>query len=365
MIVLPFVICMWSCTGTSPSISDTQTPITDTDSVQDSGVDTGDQSTEYAAIVINEIVTDNTLSLDDQGNTSDWLELYNPTDNPVSLAGYSISDDWTDPQKHVLDASMELAPGAHLLLWASGSKNSSNKHLPFRLNNDGEAVGLFAPDGSSINWIAVPSMSENAAYARIPDGSADWRVVEVATPEAPNTATTRTTISLVETGSTWRYLDTDTVAVDWMNLGFNDGPWASGAAPLGYGDSQTTTISYGSDIYNKHPAAWFRQTFSLDAEPETLDELVLLLRCDDGAVVYLNGEEIHRRNMPSGTITEDTLASVTVSGSDENLYFEVEVSPSALQSGENVVAVEVHQASSSSSDLTFDLSMAVDAIISQ
>jgi regulation of enolase protein 1 (concanavalin A-like superfamily) len=79
---------------------------------------------------------------------------------------------------------------------------------------------------------------------------------------------------------------------------------------------------------------------------------------DDGAVVYLNGTEVFRSNMPSGQITSQTFASSTVSDADETAWFPANIPPSALRTGNNIIAVEVHQVSPDSSDLTFDLQLA-------
>ena len=81
------------------------------------------------------------------------------------------------------------------------------------------------------------------------------------------------------------------------------------------------------------------------------------LRRDDGAVVYLNGTEVFRTNMPGGTISHTTLAPVAVGGADESAWYSVAVSPARLVTGTNVIAVEVHQSSATSSDLSFDLEL--------
>jgi len=77
-----------------------------------------------------------------------------------------------------------------------------------------------------------------------------------------------------------------------------------------------------------------------------------LLR-DDGAVVYLNGQEVVRDNMPANAIGYQTLASSTVGGAAESTYFPFALSPSMLVTGTNVMAVEVHQRALDSSDLSF------------
>jgi hypothetical protein len=79
-----------------------------------------------------------------------------------------------------------------------------------------------------------------------------------------------------------------------------------------------------------------------------------LLR-DDGAVVYLNGREAFRSNMPTGTVEHNTLALSSLSS--ESLFFRQDIDPGLLVAGTNVVAVEVHQASQTSSDLSFNLEL--------
>jgi hypothetical protein len=83
--------------------------------------------------------------------------------------------------------------------------------------------------------------------------------------------------------------------------------------------------------------------------------VTLQLKRDDGAVVYLNGTEIARSSMPAGTITSTTLA--TDAGGTEGQFFSFTVPASAFVSGTNTLAVEVHQASRSSSDVSFDLGL--------
>ena len=106
-----------------------------------------------------------------------------------------------------------------------------------------------------------------------------------------------------------------------------------------------------------HPiTAWFRHSFSL-TDPSLYHSLWLRLRADDGAVVYLNGEEIHRARLPAGVpVTPKTPASVEVEGLNEELYSAVDIARALplLRKGLNVLAVEVHQFASSSLDLSFD-----------
>lgn len=153
-------------------------------------------------------------------------------------------------------------------------------------------------------------------------------------------------------GATWRFSD-DRVAPDpsWNQPGFDDAAWASGPAPLGYGDGQPTALSYGPNGGNKPITAWFRAAFDV-VDPAA--ELVLGLRRDDGAVVYLNGVEIRRDNLPAGPIDASTRALTSMSGSDETAFVESALPPELLVAGSNLLAVEVHQVDPTSSDLTLD-----------
>ena len=82
---------------------------------------------------------------------------------------------------------------------------------------------------------------------------------------------------------------------------------------------------------------------------------------DDGAVVYVNGVEVWRDNMPTGTISYTTPASAAVSGSAETSTFSTTVASSYFVEGSNCIAVEVHQNATSSSDLGFDLQLVGNA----
>src|SRR5690606_13512933 len=159
--------------------------------------------------------------------------------------------------------------------------------------------------------------------------------------------------------STWKYLDNGSdQGTSWVAPAFDDATWASGAAELGYGDVQTTVVSYGPDSGNKYATTYFRTSFNLAALPASNEDFLLRLKRDDGAIVYINGVEVLRVNMPTGTVTYDQYASATVDGSNETTFFEDVIDPAALQIGTNVIAVEIHQTNPTSSDISFDLELA-------
>jgi len=158
----------------------------------------------------------------------------------------------------------------------------------------------------------------------------------------------RTTDTFIAAGSTVRYLDVGAPPAGWNATGFDVGSWKSGAAPLGYGQGgEQTTLATGLSHY-------FVARFDV-ADPSTYHHAVVWLRRDDGAAVYVNGQEMGRSNLPSGPLGVDTLASTVVGFQAEAAWVPVVVPSGFLRAGANVVAVELHQSSPLSSDATFDL----------
>ena len=85
--------------------------------------------------------------------------------------------------------------------------------------------------------------------------------------------------------------------------------------------------------------------------------VTLQLMRDDGAVVYLNGTEVVRSNMPAGTITNTTFASSAISGAAESTFNAFTIPVASFVNGTNTLAVEIHQDSNADADLSFDLSL--------
>ncbi len=172
-------------------------------------------------------------------------------------------------------------------------------------------------------------------------------------------------IALVPEGASWRYLEDAAGPGEGRRSGlavrtspwFNDLPWEEGPAPLGYGeDDVVTQVEPGEP---QRITTWFRHTFTVD-DPAALRSVLLRLRRDDGAVVYLNEAEVVRSNMPKGAIALDTEALEATSDTDEDAFFSYVIDPAHLVAGDNAVAVEVHQASETSSDVVFDLELTAE-----
>ena len=144
---------------------------------------------------------------------------------------------------------------------------------------------------------------------------------------------------------------------------FDDTRWTTGAAELGFGDNNEVTVIEKGPPGAQHLTYYFRKICHITerqlGQLQAIDpayQLQISLKRDDGAVVYLNGEEIRRDNMPAGSINYQTLARTAFGGVAESTFFDT--SPpiaGKLHAGTHVVAVEVHQGSTISSDLSFDM----------
>jgi hypothetical protein len=163
---------------------------------------------------------------------------------------------------------------------------------------------------------------------------------------------------LIGKQTSWKYLDKGSdPGPYWKNADYSDAFWKSGQAELGYGDGgEKTVISYGGNTSNRYITSWFRKNFTYNSKQDVIG-LSISLNCDDGAVIYLNGNEIQRYNMPGGVIDAGTTAIVSISGTDETTFHNFSVGPDFLINGTNTISVEVHQAAANSSDLSFDMEL--------
>ena len=193
----------------------------------------------------------------------------------------------------------------------------------------------------------------------VPAGTYDWRCVATDAGGLSVTSALRRVVvqqgplTLIAPGAVWRFCDTNglDLGTAWRATSYNDATWRSGPSSLGFGDPATTMV----DPTPTRVTTYFRTRFTL-ANPAAVTNLTFGVMRDDGAVVYLNGTEVFRTGMPLGTVLNGTLATSAISGAEETTWFtNTTASPSLLVPGVNVVAVEVHQGSSSSSDLGFNL----------
>ncbi len=160
--------------------------------------------------------------------------------------------------------------------------------------------------------------------------------------------------TLLPPNSVWKYLVADQEPdSNWKKPSFDDSGWLSGPGALGYGESYiATVVPYGPDSLNKYITIYFRTSFQLASDPAQITTLLLSANYDDGILIYLNGREVARQGLPVGTITYSTPAASHEGGSYESI--DLSVYKNLLLLGDNLLAVEVHQPSLSSTDLVWD-----------
>ena len=159
-------------------------------------------------------------------------------------------------------------------------------------------------------------------------------------------------------GQVWKYLDNGSdQGSAWKETAFDDSAWASGAAPLGYTDSHIVTTVNSPAAPNRYITTYFRRSFNVTGAA-AVQALNLNILRDDGVIVYINGTEVARQNMPAGPVTYQTFTSSIVDGANETTYFASTASPlPVLVEGANTIAVELHQRDGNSSDLGLDLEL--------
>lgn len=241
-------------------------------------------------IQINEFCSSNVSILaDENGDFPDWIEIYNPGPSAINLAGYGLSDDINLPLKWLFP-QYSLQANNYLVVFASG-KNSN-----------------FIPGF----WNGI-----------ITEGDS-WKYI-VPQSEPPST---------------------------WVKGYFDDSGWLTGPSGFGYGDGDDNTII---DPPSPYISIYMRKTFTID-DPTKIEELIFSMDYDDGFVAYLNGTEIARENIigqpPAFNIpATDYVEPIMIYGGKPNNY-DLKSSLPLLKAGQNTLAIQVHNQSDGSSDIT-------------
>ena len=241
----------------------------------------------FGQVVINEISASNVAGVsDNDGDYSDWIELYNSGNQSVDLTNYVLTDDpfvpkWTFP-------AVSIAPDEHLLVFASG-KDKIDK----------------------IDHWESPVLESDIWSYIVPDAL---------TPQG------------------------------WNSVAFNDATWSTGIGGIGYGDGDD-----GTEITGPVISVFMRSTFQV-LDVDQVKDAIFHIDYDDGYVAYLNGVEISRANMLA-TDYDDLAeglheAEMYSGGSPDEVIIDNDLLKSALVTGTNVLAIQVHNNVSTSSDLT-------------
>ena len=284
-----------------------------------------------------------------------WIKAEN-SDNPVAYATtpFNITSRAynQDSVNWVVPAGSWNAIGQNGADQASSDIKSLVQSL---VNRPGWAAGnamAFTLRGSGLR--------ESESYDGLPAGAAKLIVEYLGGGGVNPPVVGNTTIAYpIARKASWSYLDKGVIpAANWTSLAYNDTTWAYGNAPLGYGfTSLGTTVSFGADPNAKPITTYFRKRITIADAAALPAQLELQVRHDDGVVVYVNGTEVMRVNMPAGAVTNTTLASANLEGNRELVYVTFDIPKTAFVTGENVISAEVHQVAANNDDLVFDLSL--------
>lgn len=168
-------------------------------------------------------------------------------------------------------------------------------------------------------------------------------------------------VQLISGSSKWKYhYESESPEEDWTSLDFDDKAWKDGFGKMGYRVKDTsktynTVLDFGKDTMNKYVRAYFRTEFEV-AKPKLLDSLSLSLLYDDGYIIYLNGQEVRRKNIKSSVEKGEEIAAEQINDESDDFY----LSSSNLVAGKNVLAVMLCQNSPESGDMTLRLYMSAE-----
>ncbi|HAK95727.1 MAG TPA: hypothetical protein DCM87_12205 [Planctomycetes bacterium] len=291
-------------------------------------------------VLISEFMASNLTAVrDEDGEYTDWIELYNASDAAVDLTGWSLTDDPQYLRKWVFPA-VTIGAGKFMLVFASGKDRRNpayQLHTNFQLRADGEYLALVAADGTTIMhaYEDYALQVEDVSYGFRQDSSA----YNVVGPGAPARAFVPIDSSL---GTTW------------TAPAFNDAAWTSGTASMGYerssGYQGLFDIDLNAAMYNINCTAYMRVPFNLP-DASAISTVRLRMKYDDGFVAYLNGVKIMSKNAPS-ELAYNSCATVIHDDAYAVIFEEYEVGIEAgmLRDGANVLAIHGLNYPATSSD---------------
>lgn len=310
------------------------------------------------------------------GEDGEWIELFNQMGIMTDISGWRIDGiGYTFPSGTLMEPCSYIvvakSPGAGELGPFAGSIDNGGERL--RLYNQSDRLMDELEFGDDDRWPAAADGSGATLAKRKPytaSGRSDlWTYSEQlgGTPGAMNFAEAggappTSTFGLIALDDVWRYKDTSSdPGVDWAASAHPvGGDWKSGAGGIGYESGDTISLGTQLSHPNSNPnyvyTYHYEREFDLSAaQLAGLQSLKLRHGFDDGAVVYMNGVEALRVNMPAGVVDASTLA---LGGAEiDTLSADTTLPTGALVPGSNRISVEVHQEGFGSSDTVFGLEL--------
>ena len=278
--------------------------------------------------------------VDEDGDSSDWIELCNPTGQAVDLDGWYLTDKpdnltrWRIPP-------LVLEPQGFAVLFASGKNRRTPGepyHTNFSLTSDPDYLALVAPDGQTV----VHAYEYPTQYGAVSYG--------LAAPEGRASITVDLLSALAAAYA--KIPADDSLGLTWTAVDFEPVGWLTGTTGVGYERQTGYEPWIGLDVgamYGVNTSVYIRAPFEVD-DPSDLEELTLWMMYDDGFVAYLNGVLAASANAPPVV----TWNSQAMRSQEADRYYSFAVSPEAVESlrkGTNVLSIHGLNRGAYSSDL--------------
>jgi hypothetical protein len=143
-------------------------------------------------LLINEFMASNTVTLvdpDDPGDYPDWIEIYNTSNAEIDLGGIFLTDDLTMPDRHRIADGVVIPARGYLLLYADGQPQQGPRHLNFKLEKNGESIGLFEATVNGLKRLderIFGIQAQDVSEGRYPNADDSWQALSAPTPGGPN-----------------------------------------------------------------------------------------------------------------------------------------------------------------------------------
>ncbi len=217
------------------------------------------EGAEDIGVYINEFMASNKTTVATKGGKyTDWIELYNTTDQDVDLTGYGLSDNPSQPVKWKFPGGTAIPANGYLLVFCSGEDGliEGELHAPFGLKAYGEYVVFSDKKGRILDQLPYGPMDMDKSMARVPDGVGEFQSTARPTPGYPNTDEGFAAFSLTSTLPNGDVYLSEAMSSNSQHLPQSDGSYPDWIE-LYNGSGTTMDLSgYGLSNNPNNPAKW-------------------------------------------------------------------------------------------------------------
>ncbi|MEJ6644718.1 MAG: lamin tail domain-containing protein [Akkermansiaceae bacterium] len=299
-----------------------------------------------SGVRINEFMAGNGSTLNDgDGNSSDWIEIYNAGPGTADLSGWFLTDSASSPQMWQFPAGTTLAQNGYLIVFASGQTTDTYLdaggflHTNFKLATEGEYLALVMPDGITVKSEFAPTFPTQFSDISYGTYAESGPAIDlIASSNAAVLLPTNGTLGL-----TWTF-PSFTQNASWLTPGTGSGVGFDNGSDY----DPEIDVDLQSTLFQNGSSAYIRLPFNLD-DASSITGLKLKIHYDDGFYAYLNGTEIASRNAPANP-TWNSSASSNINENTNLEEIDISAFTPFLQNGPNVLAIHGMNSAAGSSD---------------